>query len=79
VATRSVSFELFSEIKGRYGSIGELSQKLVEAYDRHLHEIPAGFGVARLLDAGAQAGWIRREPDRTLLVEEPTRKGTEGL
>lgn len=59
---------IFAEAAGVYPAIGNLTEVLVKIYDRHLHEIPAGYGVKRLLDAGAKEGYIVRQPDGSLLV-----------
>jgi hypothetical protein len=72
VRGKPLSVVIFSEAAGEYPSIGDLNAKLVEIYDRHLHEIPGGFGVRRLMDAGAASGWIKRKSDRSFVVHDPT-------
>jgi hypothetical protein len=69
---KPLSVVIFSEAVGEYPSIGDLNARLVEIYDHHLNEIPGGFGVRRLLDAGAASGWIQRQPDRSFVVHDPT-------
>lgn len=66
------SRRIFGEIQGQYRTTEELGKSLAEAYARHQADIPVGYGVARLLDAGQKARWIRWSDDHMIIVEPPS-------
>lgn len=64
----SLSGRIFAALAGAYRDRGALYDRAIEVYDAHLHEIPAGYGVERLLTVGVEEGWITKCADGSWLV-----------
>ena len=73
--TQSTSVKVFTEVQGEYRTVGELAGKLTDACERYVREIPIGYDVGRLIDAGQSDGWIRRRPEDQMIVVAPPSSG----